>query len=238
MLRSETRRMIAKAFVPLFFFGSALLLGACTQPPDPTNPAKPAQPIEIPKVSPAMSDAQELAPTASLEAGHVTFQGMVRPTKGGYEVHGAIVEDDLLPNALAHARSAEAKNSEWFLGAIVRITGIVRKHEAPSKSDDGIVMQMRSGSWFEVERIESASVVKPAEMLEGTLQRSKGFFAVGGRLVSSEDVAWSLGPQGGKEGDKVRFYGQSRTVVCEPNAQCLIEGSLPLFDVGRAERLP
>lgn len=185
-----------------------------------------------------MSDAHEIGPDKPLAAGRVIFRGMVRPTKGGYEVHGAIIEDDLLPKALANAPAVDAKISEWFLGAVVRITGTVRKHDPAPAMEDGIVMQTRSGSWFEVERIEEASVVKPAEKIEGTIERSKGFFAVAGHLISSEDVGWSLGPQGGKAGDKVRFFGQSRTVVCEPNAQCLIEGSLPLFDVGRAERLP
>jgi hypothetical protein len=75
-------------------------------------------------------------------------------------------------------------------------------------------------------------------MIEGTLARSKGFFSLAGRLIIRDDLAWSLAPSGGREGDRVRLYGQPRTVVCEPGAQCLIEGSLPLFDVGRAERLP
>jgi hypothetical protein len=184
-----------------------------------------------------MTNAKEIAPNAPLENGHVTFQGMVRPTKGGYDVRGVIVGDGTLPKALAHARGAAEKNSDWFLGAIVRLTGQLVKHEAPPPSKDGLVMQMRSGTWFDLERLEAASVVKPAEMIEGTLHRSKGFFSVGGRLVTAEDVAWSLGPKGSATGEDVRLFGQSRTVVCEPNAQCLLEGSLPLFDVGRAERL-
>ena len=100
------------------------------------------------------------------------------------------------------------------------------------------IMQTRSGSWFQVVRVNAAEVVKPAEIIEGTLARSKGFFTVGGRLLRRDDLAWALSPTGGQEGVRVRVYGQSRTVVCGPEEQCLIEGSLPLFDVGRAVRLP
>ena len=38
-------------------------------------------------------------------------------------------------------------------------------------------------------------------------------------------------------GDRVRLYGQPRTYVCPPDAQCLIGGSIPIFDIGRAERM-
>jgi hypothetical protein len=229
--------MVHKVFINVLWFAASLFLASCTQTADPIAPSKSPNPAETSKVPQAISDAKEIANGAPLEAGHIVFQGMVRPTKGGYDVRGVIVEGDQLPKALANAPGADAKYAEWFLGAIVRITGQVKKHEAAPPSPDGIVMQTRSGTWFEVEKIDSASVVKPAEMIAGHLVRSKGFFSVGEHLVSSQDVAWSLGPQGGQEGDRVRFYGQSRTVICEPNAQCLLEGSLPLFDVGRAERV-
>jgi hypothetical protein len=35
---------------------------------------------------------KELATETPLESGFVAFQGMARPTKGGYQVHGAIIE--------------------------------------------------------------------------------------------------------------------------------------------------
>ncbi len=223
---------------PFSFFLSTFFLVACTQTADSIAPSKSSPSAETSKVSPAMFDAKEIAPDAPLETGHLAFQGMVRPTKGGYDVRGVIVGDDRLPKALAKSRPADEKQTEWFLGAIVRITGQLQKHDVAPPSPDGIVMQQRAGTWFELERIDSASIVEPAEMIEGELKQSKGFFALAEHLVSSADVEWSLGPQGGQVGDRVRFYGQSRTVVCAPNAQCLLEGSLPLFDVGRAERVP
>lgn len=227
--------MLGEPLLARLGLASALLLGACTHPP-PNPTSSPSTPP--PQAKPAMPDITEIAPDQPLRAGHVAFQGMVRPTKGGYEVRGAILDDDALPKALADAPGASSKDPEWFLGAVVRVACVVREHSAEPTSDDGLVQQTRAGQWLEVERIESASVVEPAEVVEGTLARSKGFFAVGRHLVSQDDIAWSLGPQGAKEGDRVRLHGQPRTVVCEPDAQCLIDGSLPLFDVGRAERLP
>ncbi len=185
-----------------------------------------------------MSDAKEIPPNEPLAEGHVVFQGMVRPTKGGFEIRGVIVDDDMLPKALAHVPEARLGERDWFLGAIVRITGQLKKHEAKNVDENGVIMQMRAGTWFSLERLEDAQLMAPAEIVEGQLKRSKGFFSVGDKLISQDDVAWSLGTQEDREGERVRLYGQSRTVYCEPNAQCLIQGSLPLFDVGRAERLP
>jgi len=161
---------------------------------------------------------------------------MVRGTKGGYDVRGVILDDDALPKALAGAQGSDPKDPDWLLGAMVRVKAELRK--VTSTPPEGEIVQMRIGTWWNAIRVESAQVVKPAEVIEGALARSKGFFALQGRLISSDDLAWSLAPNGGREGDRVRLYGQSRTVVCGPDEQCLIEGSLPLFDVGRAIRLP
>jgi hypothetical protein len=189
--------------------------------------------------APASSPSDEVSEDAPLEQGHAIFRGMIRPTKGGYEVRGAIVDDSALRKALASAPGSDPKNADWFLGAMVRIEGELQKHEAPAaQRQDEPAAQMRSGPWIEVTRIDAATIVEPAKVIEGKLSRSKGFFALSGRLVTPADLDWSLAPEGGREGDRVRLYGQPRTVVCEPNAQCLIQGSLPLFDVGRAERLP
>lgn len=228
--------MLGPTRVTRLRFAAALLLGACARPaaPTTTTPAPPVMP-DTPD-TPDTPDLKEIAANEPLEAGHVAFQGMVRPTKDGYEVRGAILGDDALAKALAGAPGA-GTDPEWFLGAIVRVTGVVRQHGASPASEADGVMQTRSGSWYGVERLESASVIKPAEVIQGKLERSKGFFAIAGHLVTRDDVAWSLGPQGANEGDRVRLHGQSRTVVCEPDAQCLLEGSLPMFDVGRAERL-
>jgi hypothetical protein len=204
------------------------VLAACTPSPGPQTP--PSGPTSTPATTSAPSN--EITDDAPLVEGHVVFRGMVRPTKGGYEVRGAIVDGSLFRKALVGA-------PDDVLGAVVRIEGELQKHAAvPAQGPGGEFVQTRQGPWFEVTRVDSATVVAPAQTIEGTLGRSKGFFTLAGRLISREDVAWSLAPEGGHEGDRVRLYGQPRTVVCEPQAQCLIEGSLPLFDVGRAERLP
>jgi hypothetical protein len=230
LLRMPTRHARRAAVAVLL-----LSLGpACTPSPDARTKPPPVQ-----NGASASSPSNELADEAPLVQGHAVFRGMIRPTKGGYEVHGAIVDDSALRKALASAPGSDPKNADWFLGAVVRIEGEVQKHEAaPAQSKDEPVAQMRAGSWTEVTRIDSATIVEPAKVIEGTLSRSKGFFALAGRLVTPADLDWSLAPEGGREGDRVRLHGQPRTVVCEPNAQCLIQGSLPLFDVGRAERLP
>jgi hypothetical protein len=218
-------------------FAIALLgiLAACTPSPE-ARQAQPA-PSDAPPTSSTQSEQAADAPPK--EGQHVVFQGMVRPTKGGYEVHGVIVDGGDLQKALASAPGRDPKNSDWFLGAVVRIEGELHKHEAhPEQDPDGPVMQTRSGTWMQARRIDSASIVKPAEIIEGTLARSKGMFSLAGRLINREDLDWSLAPNGARDGDRVRLHGQSRTVICEPNAQCLVEGSLPLFDIGRAERLP
>jgi hypothetical protein len=60
---------------------------------------------------------------------------------------------------------------------------------------------------------------------------------VGQHLVRRDDLDWSL-VAGWKDGDRVRLWGQPRVVVCDPRAQCLLGGSIPMFDVGRAQKLP
>lgn len=225
-MRPVARRWFAAILSPSFLL-------ACTPSPE-VRTEPPGH-----KDAPASSPVNELPADAPLREGHVVFRGMVRPTKGGYEVRGAIVDEGDLRRALAGAPGSDAKNGDWFLGAVVRIEGELRAHQAsPRPAPDEPVAQMRSGSWFAVTRIDSATIVEPAQVIEGTLARSKGFFALEGRLISTDDLDWALAPSGGREGYRVRLHGQRRTVVCHPNAQCLIGGSLPLFDVGRAERLP
>ncbi|UQA58686.1 hypothetical protein [Polyangium aurulentum] len=210
------------------------VLMACTQSPEPRTTRS------DPNDAPAPSPPNEPSAEAPLEEGHVVFRGMVRPTKGGYEVRGAIVDESMLRKALAGSPRNDPQNADWFLGAMVQIEGELQKHAAPTeKKEDGPVAQTRGGSWLQVTRVDSATIVAPAEVIEGTLGRSKGFFTLAGRLISHHDLEWALAPEGGREGDRVRLFGQPRTVVCEPpHVQCLIGGSLPLFDVGRAERLP
>ena len=220
------------------------ILTACLPGPDQrtTPPRQDDAPASPPSNQLSASRPEELSGDTPLVEGHVVFRGMMLRAKGGYTVGGVVIQngvDHVLEKALADAPRGDSRNTSWFLGAVVRIEGELREHKAPAEQKrDGLIMQMRSGSWSSVTRIDSAAIVEPAEMIEGTLSRSKGFFALAGHLISREDIAWSLSPNGGHEGDRVRLHGQSRTVVCEPNAQCLIQGSLPLFDVGHAERLP
>lgn len=168
--------------------------------------------------------------------------GMVRPTKDGYFVGDVVVDNDMLSGALATDPARKAKDPDWFLGAVVRVEADVQHHEVPAAAaqdpETGAVAQTRMGSWKRAAYVKSAKVIVPAAVIEGTIGRSKGFFVVAGRLVDRADLAWALAPDGGQEGVRVRLYGQFRTQHCEPDAQCLIEGSLPLFDVGRAVRLP
>lgn len=227
-------RLNSKHVVSLF----VCALSACRPGPDsrPAQLAPPDAPAPASASAPAV--AKEPSPETPLVPGRVVFSGMIRPTKGGYEVRGVILEHNALHHALADAPGRDAKNADWFLGAVVRIEGELRNDEAREAAPGQPIVQQRIGPSLSLTRIDVATIVKPAEVIEGTLARSKGFFSIAGRLVGRNDLAWSLAPEGGRDGERLRLYGQSRTVVCEPNAQCLTEGSLPLFDIGRAERLP
>lgn len=181
------------------------------------------------------AEARQIPDDAPLEVGLVRFEGMVRPTKDGYDVRGAVFDHEELASAL---RSVEAgrREPEWFLGAKIRVTAelaSVGSEQAPSSGE--LPAQGRAGLWLDVRTVRGVEVVAEPVQIDGTLTRSKGFFALGGYLVTQEDVRWSLVALNGRyESKRVRLWGQPRTVKCEPNAQCLIEGSLPIFDVGRA----
>ena len=209
--------------------------------------------VAPPTAPPAAASAPRAAPSAAppeedgeLRAGRRTFRGMVRPTKGGYEVRGVIFEDGALPDALAKSvMDGIPSDPQWFLGSVVRVTAEIVADEYEADAPDqvgkprGLVEQRRSGTWLTAKTIERVELVARAETVEGVLSRSKGFFEVGKYLVRRDDVAWSLaGSGGGKEGERVRLWGQPRIVRCHPDAQCLEGGSLPIFDVGRAEKLP
>lgn len=175
---------------------------------------------------------QEIAGDGPLVEGRVAFEGMARPVKGGVSVHGVTLDEGVVTRHLG----AQGKGgADAHLGARVRVVATLEKVESHPKPGEP-VMQMRTGTFFAPRAVESITLVKPAEVLEGTLARSKGLFAIGGRMVTSDDLEWSL--RDAKPGDRVRLWGQPRTYVCPPQAQCLIEGSIPLFDIGRAEKLP
>lgn len=227
-----------------------LALALCVAPLACSREATRAAPVAA--LSPASGSASAAAPASAsasgsagvlelgrarpLVEGRASFEGMLLATKGGYMVRGAVLDDGDVRRAFASA-GKPAVDPDGLLGAIVRVTGALRLHEVPAQPrDGGPIMQTRSGSWFSVTGLERLEEVAPAQMIEGKLARSKGFFSVGGRLVSRDDVAWAL--PGAKEGARVRLYGQPRDERCEPEAQCLIGGVLTLFDVGRGEVLP
>lgn len=191
---------------------------------------------EAPPQAPAPPEAVAVEPAPRPAA---SVSGMIRPSKGGYMVGSAVVDGDLLRKALANAPERDPNNAEWFLGAVVRIEGELREVGAsPAGDPDGLAVQTRAGPYTEVARIDVAAIERPAVTIEGELGRSKGLFSLAGHLITQQDLDWALAPDGGRPGERVRLHGQPRTYVCDPNEQCLIEGSLPLFDVGRAERLP
>lgn len=163
-----------------------------------------------------------------LQSGLVEFRGMVRPTKGGVSVRGVTFAVEHLVAAVPSYPDIDA-----MLGDRVRIVAELEARDGHA-STEGVVAQARAGPWFVPIRLVSAVVVDEAVVIEGDVQRSKGLYSVGGHLVRREDLAWALG---GRDplGRRVRLWGQPRTVDCPPMTQCLVSGSLPMFDVGRAE---
>lgn len=216
---------------------AAVVAASCASPAGETAP-RPAT-VDIPpapssSAPPPARDpgATVVADDAPLGDGLQTFEGMVRPTKGGLDVRGVLLEDDALPRALGPAGRGP------LLGARVAITADLVRHEAPAPPPDGLAVQTRSGSWLGVRRVERATIVASPVVVEGEIRRSKGLLAIGDHLVSKADLDWSLAAAGGwKDGDRVRLWGQPRVVRCGPHEQCLIGGTIPMFDVGRAEKL-
>ena len=238
--------MTQRTLRSLFAAGcGAAATASCTPRTDPpssaTVPFASSSATSRPSQAPASAaaSARALGRDGPLEEGRVYWEGMVRPTKGGYDVRGVTLDGAVLKRELAaSAIDGKPSDPDWFLGAVVGVTAELRKttYEQP---DGGPIVQSRQGTWFHATHVESIVLVAPAQVLEGVLGRSKGFFTLEGRLVTRSDLAWALTPTGGgNEGERVRLWGQDRVVPCEPNAQCLIGGSLPLFDVGRAVRLP
>lgn len=236
---------------PAFRLALAIFLAACSSHhPDVAPTAGEPVPVAPPSAPSAASSGTPTAPAAppppeeegELTAGRRTFSGMVRPRKGGYEVRGVLIEDAALPDALAKSvMDGIPSDSEWFLGAVVRLTAEIVAHEdevdVPSKG--GLAEQKSAGRELTTRKIETVELVARAEMVEGVLQRSKGFFELGKYLVNRQDLGWALaGSGGGKEGDRVRLWGQPSIVHCKPEQQCLEGGSLPIFAIGRAEKLP
>jgi hypothetical protein len=197
------------------------------------------EPERAPSASAASSPvgagaARAVGESEALVAGLVRFEGMVRPTKGGVTVR-SVTFDQTAFERLA-PKPKPGASSDWLLGAKVRITAELVLVDDSADPDDGVHVQRRAGPYFRARRLDAVELVREAAVLEGELSRSKGFFALGQHLVSHDDLAWSLSRRGAElEKLRVRLYGQPRVVVCDPGAQCLVGGELPLFDVGRAE---
>jgi hypothetical protein len=201
-------------------------------PPDPVATAASV----APPVTSAAAAPVEIGDGAPLSPGLRQFTGMVRPTKGGFDVRSVTIDHGALVDALASQRPAGA-DSEWMLGARLRVTAeLVKEGSDDPPPSGGLAEQSRAGTWFRVKRLERVEVVAPAVEIQGELARSKGLYSIAGHLVTADDLGWSLVVLNGQfEKKRVRLWGQPRTVVCEPHAQCLVGGSLPMFDVGRAE---
>lgn len=211
----------------------ALALVGCAR----STPPPSIQPEPVASVSSTPDGVRVLGRSGPLESGRVSFEGVVRPTKGGFDVRGVSFDDAPFRAQLAGFVDGKPVDPDWFLGALVQVTTTLEKRHVASATDDaGLVMQTKVGDFFVTTGPVQVELRANAVLLEGTLVRSKGFFGVGGRLVGAPDVAWAL--VGAKVGAKVRLWGQPYDQKCRPEAQCLVGGVLPLFDVGRGEVLP
>jgi hypothetical protein len=225
---------------------ACVTVGACANAPVEAPPLAPPAPAPAPSTATSVAPAAKPDPDAlaraknlgehdKLEAGLVTFEGMVRRAKGGLDVRGVLLDEGDVKTALA----APVADLESLLGARVRVTASLVEHdERANGGPRGEPAQQRTGLFFQPKKLHAVSVVAEAQVLEGTLGRSKGFFMLEGKLVDHHELDRALAPKAAASGERVKLYGQARTVVCDPNAQCLIEGQLPLFDVGRAVRVP
>jgi hypothetical protein len=221
----------------------ASLLG-CASPADhassvavdlPKTPSASAAPVA--SASAPATPAKELADGVPLEEGHVRFVGMVLPTKGGFDVRGVTIDVGALEAACARG-GATNLSGDALLGAKLRIDAELVREGNDDTDDRDARVQRRSGTWFRVAKLHLAEVVAPPRSIEGELSRSKGLYALEGRLVDTDDLERMLPSKKGLDGRRVRLWGQPRDYVCGPNEQCLVEGSLPMFDVARAELLP
>jgi hypothetical protein len=249
--------VIERSLAPSALFS---LLTACTSSAQPVATTEPAPSNTAVAASQATSTASAVAttdptPTATasataaasapadidgpITAGLRTFRGMVTPVKDGYSVRGIVLADSSLPQALAKSSvDGIPKDSEWFLGAVVRVTCNVVEHESTPPTKGGLAVQSHQGEWMGCPTVQTAEIVAKAVEIEGKLARSKGLFQIEGHLIESQDLDWALTSSGGaKEGMRVHLWGQPKVVHCEPNMQCLEGGSLPMFEVGRAKKL-
>jgi len=202
---------------------SAVQVAATPAPPRPTEDS-----------TDAPSDgARVLADDAPLESGMVLFEGMVLPTKGGVNVRGVTFSVEAL-TSLLHPRTL---NVDEILGARIRVVAVLQREDGGPEPRGDEAVQRRAGVSYHPRKLISAEIVAEPMQIEGEVHPSKGFYSVGQYLVSRRDLAWAFAGTD-VQGERVRLWGQPRIVVCEPQAQCLIGGELPIFEVGRAEIAP
>lgn len=231
-------RAVERAWVGL----AILSVAACARRPPEAGPQATSVHVPPPAASsagpaetrgPTDSQPRSISDADPLLPGLVRFEGMAAPTKGGIDVRGVTFSVEALSDALATTGAGRVQESD-LLGAKLAVVAELARESAEEPSDGGEVVQSRAGTWLLAKRLLSARIAAPPRAVTGEVTRSKGYYAVGSYLISRRDLAWSL-PGQDPVGKRVRLWGQPRTVVCDPNAQCLIGGSLPLFDVGRAE---
>ncbi|MFO0612935.1 MAG: hypothetical protein U0414_10125 [Polyangiaceae bacterium] len=229
---------------------------------DPTAPksSEVAVTPSTPASSPPKNAPAEIAEADPVHPGYVSFTGMITPAKDGFSVRGVVVTEKLR-DQIRSVVDVLPKDPDWFIGAKVKLTGKVAQHDDDPRGPGlaggpgGIVSQGHDGAWMSLDVIDRIELVALPVVVEGELTRSKGLFALDpctetphekgapptrpcSYLVSRGDLAWSLvGSGGGNEGDRVRLFGQPRLVVCDPRDPCLTGGTIPMFDVGRAEKL-
>lgn len=177
-----------------------------------------------------------------VKPGHVTFVGMIRPAKDGFHV-GAVTVTEHLRERMRDVEDVKPADPEWFVGAKVKLTGQVERHEDHPMDSNGIVSQGHDGSWLAMDAIERVELVAMPVVVEGTLAApppgatgGAQTFAIGDYLVTADDLAWSLVASGGaKIGARVRLVGQPRP-ACDPRGPCPPTMTPPIFDVARASK--
>lgn len=186
----------------------------------PSNGARPSATRAVPVTTVTTGDGL-------LYTGDSVFESVVRRAESDYEVHDVALTRAAIEGALS-APAGRTLGPEWFVGARVRVHAVLRAADSspPASSSD---------PKFSIEKLLDMQLVGDAEVLEGELGRSKGFYTVQHKLITPSDLQ-SLTPPA-HEGQRVRVRGHSRDVPC--SEQCLSgRTSLPLFDVGSAESLP
>lgn len=234
-LRQRAQQAAWAAFAVAIF-----ALGCSRSSGDPTRstavqvaatPAPP-RPTEDSTDTPS-GGARVLADDAPLESGMVLFEGMVLPTKGGVNVRGVTFSVEAL-TSLLHPGTL---NVDEILGARIRVVAVLHRVDGGPEPPGDEAIQRRAGVSYHPRKLISAEIVAEPMQIEGEVHPSKGFYSVGQYLVSRRDLAWAFAGRD-VQGERVRLWGQPRIVVCEPEAQCLLGGELPIFEVGRAELAP